>query len=367
VAVCEWVGGEGANIHSYAVRRVLRNACLGLLAFVLMAATWSVAAPARGTLPLVAVAGYQRESGLARFRPLAAIDTLTGVTLVIDGIALATDARPDETVADLLRTAGVEVTSGDRLSVRADQALVPGLRIELTRGFPVTVVDGGTRLAFRAQPGTVATFLDRAGISLGSQDRLEVAADGPIVPGATVGIERVVESTVVETVSIAAPVQTIAEPDQFVGWRYVSAAGAPGQSMVTFAVRWVNGVESGRTIVATEPVVAPVAQVVHVGTKVKPAPPPPADIEAIIRAAAAKYGVDPETLLRVAYCESRYDPLAYNGILGASGLFQIIPGTWRANSVPAGYGGASVWDPVANANVAAWMFSTGKSGQWACK
>jgi hypothetical protein len=137
--------------------------------------------------------------------------------------------------------------------------------------------------------------------------------------------------------------------------------------MVTFAVRWVNGVESGRTIVATEPVVAPVAQVVHVGTKVKPAPPPPADIEAIIRAAAAKYGVDPETLLRVAYCESRYDPLAYNGILGASGLFQIIPGTWRANSVPAGYGGASVWDPVANANVAAWMFSTGKSGQWACK
>src|SRR4029079_8013469 len=191
--------------------------------------------------------------------------------------------------------------------------------------------------------------------------------DGPIVPGAIVGIERIVESTVVETVSIAAPVQTIAEPDQYVGWRYVSAPGAPGESKVTFAVRWVNGVEAGRTIVATEAVVAPVAEVVHFGTKYKPAPPPPADIEAIIRAAAAKYGVDPETLLRVAYCESRYDPLAYNGVLGASGLFQIIPGTLRANSVAAGYGGASVWDPVANANVAAWMFSTGKSGQWACK
>jgi hypothetical protein len=367
MAACDRVGGEEAEIHSYAVRRVLRNACLGLLAFVLMAATWSVAAPARGKLPLVAVAGYERESGLARFRPLAAIDTLTGVTLVIDGIALATDAEPDETVGDLLRTAGVEVTSGDRLSVGEAHALVPGLRIELTRGFPVTVVDGGARLALRAQPGTVATFLDHAGISLGAQDRLEVAADGPIVPGAVVGIERVVESTVVETVSIAAPVQTIAEPDQYVGWRFVSATGAPGQSNVTFAVRWVNGVEAARTIVATEPIVAPVAQVVHVGTKYRPAPPPPADIETIIRAAAAKYGVDPETLLRVAYCESRYDPLAYNGVLGASGLFQIIPGTWRANSVAAGYGGASVWDPVANANVAAWMFSKGQSYQWSCK
>jgi len=48
-------------------------------------------------------------------------------------------------------------------------------------------------------------------------------------------------------------------------------------------------------------------------------------------------------------------------------LFQFIPGTWRANSVAAGYGGASVWDPVANANVAAWMFSRNQAYQWACK
>jgi hypothetical protein len=338
-----------------------------LVAFVLMAGTWSVAAPARSKLPLVAVAGYERESGLARFRPLTAIDALTGVTVVIDGIALATDAQPGETVGSLLRTAGVAVTSGDRLSVPADQPLVAGLRIELDRGFPVTVVDGGTAIAFRAQPGTVATFLDRVGISLGPQDRLEVSADGPMVPGAVVGIERVVESSVVETISVAAPVETIVAPDQYVGWRYVAAAGAAGASKVTFSVRWVNGVETGRTIVASEPITAPVAAVVYVGTKFKPAPPPPSDIEAIIRAAAAKYGVDPEQLLRVAYCESRYDPLAYNGVLGASGLFQIIPGTWSANSVAAGYGGASVWDPVANANVAAWMFANFQAGQWACK
>jgi hypothetical protein len=349
------------------VRRVLWNAGLGLLAFVFMAGTWTVAAPARSKLSLVAVAGYERESGLARFRPLTALDSLTGVTVVIDGISLATDAQPGETVGSLLRTAGIEVTSGDRLSVPVEQPLVAGLRIELDRGFPVTVVDGGTPIAFRAQPGTVATFLDRVGISLGPEDRLEVDADGPMVSGAIVGIQRVVESSVVETVPVAAPVETIAAPDQYVGWRYVAAAGAPGESKVTFTVRWVNGVEAGRTIVASEAITEPVAQVVYVGTKYKPAPPPPSDIEAIIRAAAAKYGVDAETLLRVAYCESRYDPLAYNGVLGASGLFQIIPSTWRANSVAAGYGGASVWDPVANANVAAWMFSRGQSYQWSCK
>jgi hypothetical protein len=332
-----------------------------------MAGTWAVAAPARSGQPSVAVAGYERAPEIARFRPPAALDALTGVTVVVDGIAVATDARSGETVGSLLRSVGLEVTSGDRLSLPVGQPLVPGLRIVLDRGFLVTVVDGGTPVSFRAQPGTVSAFLDQAGISVGPRDRLEVAAEGPIVPGAVVGILRVTESSVTETISVAAPVQTVAEPDQYTGWRSVTVAGAKGESRVTFLVVRVNGVETSRSITSTEVVTAPVAQVVHVGTKYKPAPPAPAEIEAIIRAAAAKYGVEAETLLRVAYCESRYDPLAYNGILGASGLFQIIPGTWRANSVPAGYGGASVWDPVANANVAAWMFSRGESRQWACK
>ncbi len=363
--VREW-GGEEA-IRSYAVQRLLRNACLGLLAVAVMAGTWAVAAPARSGLPLVAVAGYERAAGEARFRPLGALDALTGVTVVVDGIAVATDAQPGQTVGGLLRSVGLEVSTGDRLSVSADQPLVPGLRIVLDRGFPVTVVDGGTPVSFRAQPGTVSAFLDQAGISIGPKDRLEVAAEGPIVPGAIVGILRVTESTAIETISVAAPVQTVNEPDQYVGWRSVTAPGVKGESRVTFLVVRVNGVETSRSILSTEVVTAPVPQVIHVGTKYKPAPPASAEIEGIIRAAAAKYGIDPETLLRVAYCESRYDPLAYNGILGASGLFQIIPGTWRANSVAAGYGGASVWDPVANANVAAWMFSRGQAGQWACK
>ena len=356
-----------SEIRNYVVRRVLRDAGLGLLAILVMAGTWAVAAPAHDRPTLVAVAGYERANGAARFRAPAALDGLTSVTLVIDGISLATDAQPGETVGGLLSSVGIDVTSGDRLSAPADQPLVWGLRIVVERGFPVTVVDAGMPIALRAQPGTVAGFLDQAGIALGPKDRLEVAPEGPIVPGAVVGIERVTESTVVETVPVPAPVQTITEPDQYVGWSYVAEAGATGEAKVTVLVRHVNGVEADRVVVASEPIAAPSPRIVHVGTKYKPAPPPPGEIAAIIRAAAAKYGVEEELLLRVAYCESRYDPLAYNGVLGASGLFQIIPGTWRAYSVYAGYAGASVWDPVANANVAAWMFQHGEARQWACK
>ena len=369
MAACDWAGGEEEAVIATSawIRRVLRHACLGLVAFVVMAGTWSVVASTTHGQTQSAVAGFERVSGLARFRPLSAIDRFTAVTLVIDGISVATDARQGETVGGLLHSTGIDVGAGDRLSVSLDQSLVPGLRVVLDRGFPVTVLDGGTPIALRAQPGTVSEFLARAGVMLGPADRLEVAAEGPIVPGAVVGIQRVTESTVAETISIGAPVQTIAEPGEYVGWRQIVVAGSAGESRVTYQVRYVNGVETDRTIIATEELVAPVAQVLHVGTKPKPAPPAPGDIAAIIRAAADKYGVSADTLLRVAYCESRYDPLAYNSVLGASGLFQIIPGTWRANSAAAGYGGASVWDPVANANVAAWMFAHGQAGQWACK
>lgn len=358
---------EVPDIQSYTVQRVLRTAGLGLAAFSVMVGTWAIAAPAR---PSAAVLGYQsdtRAAATARFRPLSAIDPFTSVIVVIDGISVATDARPGETVGALLRSAGLDVAAGDALSVSLDQPLVAGLRIVLDRGMPVTVVDGGVPAALRAQPGTVASFLSRSGIALGPNDRLEVAADGPVVAGAVIGIQRITESTTSETIPVAAPLETIAEPGQYVGWSSVEVAGTPGQARVTFLVRSVNGVEAERTILTREELQAPVARVVHVGVKPKPAPPAPAEIAAIIRAAAAKYGADPEQLLRVAYCESRYDALAYNGILGASGLFQIIPGTWAANSVRAGWSGASVWDPVANASVAAWMFAHGQAGQWACK
>src|SRR5205085_2853814 len=81
----------------------------------------------------------------------------------------------------------------------------------------------------------------------------------------------------------------------------------------------------------------------RVGTRI---PPGSSDIEAIIRDAAAAQGANAEQLLRVAYCESRYNPGAYNAS-GASGLFQFLPSTWTANSVRAGFAGASVWDPRA--------------------
>lgn len=94
-------------------------------------------------------------------------------------------------------------------------------------------------------------------------------------------------------------------------------------------------------------------------------------IQTIIVDAANKYGTDPVHMLNIAKCESTFNPNAgatvpvWNGEK-AQGLFQFIPSTWARMSAQAGYTGASVFDPVANANVAAWAFANGHSGEWEC-
>lgn len=98
---------------------------------------------------------------------------------------------------------------------------------------------------------------------------------------------------------------------------------------------------------------------------------PAGSIESIVRAAAAKYGLSADYMVHIAKCESTLNPnsVNYNYYAGGghpSGLFQFIPSTWERMSNQAGYGGASVFDAVANANVAAWAFANGRASEWEC-
>ena len=86
------------------------------------------------------------------------------------------------------------------------------------------------------------------------------------------------------------------------------------------------------------------------------------EIVRIIYAAADRYGQSRSAMLRVAECESNLDPYAVNPS-GSYGLFQFIRSTWK--STP--YGNRDIFDPEANANAAAWMWSEGRKSEWVCQ
>ncbi len=87
------------------------------------------------------------------------------------------------------------------------------------------------------------------------------------------------------------------------------------------------------------------------------------EIIQIIYAAADQYGQPREDMLRVARCESVLDPNAVNASSNASGLFQFLPSTWETTP----YADQDIFDPVANAQAAAWMWSEGRRGEWVCQ
>jgi soluble lytic murein transglycosylase-like protein len=86
-------------------------------------------------------------------------------------------------------------------------------------------------------------------------------------------------------------------------------------------------------------------------------------IQAIILDAFAPLGAAAQSwALRVAKCESNYNPYAVNRSSGASGLFQFLPSTWAASP----YHAQSVFDPTANAHAAAWLYQRSGPSQWSC-
>ncbi len=93
-------------------------------------------------------------------------------------------------------------------------------------------------------------------------------------------------------------------------------------------------------------------------------PPPPPWIGKIITDAFSPLGHDAVVwAMRIAWCESRYHPNSVNSDSQASGLFQFLPSTWGGTP----WASQSPFDPVANANAAAWLYNRYGPGRWECR
>jgi hypothetical protein len=83
-----------------------------------------------------------------------------------------------------------------------------------------------------------------------------------------------------------------------------------------------------------------------------------------VRALVAKYFTteDVNQAVRVAWCESRFDPSSTNLRTGAVGLFQHLPRYWEERADNAGFPNADPTDAEASTAAAAWAVYNG--GGW---
>jgi hypothetical protein len=153
------------------------------------------------------------------------------------------------------------------------------------------------------------------------------------------------------------------------------AATYSSNALWTTAARARNAVEMREVAKAAtleQPPAPPVVEPAPAAPKPvapKPAPPaftppPPGSGGDGLAAIYAVFGNSPglSWALRVANCESHYNPLAVNRSSGASGLFQFMPSTWNAN-----FPGQNIWDPYAQARGALVFYNAGRQSAWTCK
>src|SRR2546423_7185829 len=321
-----WAGEASLVGRPHVLSVLLRFGRLALVTYVVGMGTWTLLGPN----PIARSATPTTTQGRAAPAARGAVLGLEAapLTVSVDGL-VATVRTSSDTVAEALRGLGLQTGAGDRLSSPAAAPVVPGQRLALDRGLPVTLIDGGQEVAARSVRGTVADLLAGADIALGPLDQVDRPLNASLYPGDVVRITRIADQQVTVQEDVAFAVRLQSDPNLDRQRQVVVTPGAPGQVESTYRIRVVDGRETARDLLASQQLVAPVTEVRRLGTRI---PPVSSEIEAIIREAAAAQGADAEQLLRVAYCESRFNPGAYNPS-GASGLFQFLPSTWAANSV----------------------------------
>ncbi|MGD2103309.1 MAG: hypothetical protein PVG83_13845 [Acidimicrobiia bacterium] len=86
--------------------------------------------------------------------------------------------------------------------------------------------------------------------------------------------------------------------------------------------------------------------------------------EVEVRAMVSRYfePADVNRAVRIAWCESRFDPNAMDLRTGGVGLFNHLPRYWEERSTSAGFAGADATDAEASTAAAAWEVYNG--GGW---
>ncbi len=344
-----------------------------------------VAALAAALVVALAVVGY------------LALNRTRTVTLSLDGEVTTLETAAG-TVAEVLAAEGLAVGAHDVVAPDLDAAINDGTRIAVKFGRPLTLNVDGERSKHWVTATRVTSALDQIGLRLGGSDlsvsrsagisrsglalrvvtpkRVALAIGGakPVrgsVTALTVGqaldergvkVDRddrvaprpsttlskkhptritVTKVRVVQRKRADQPVafttHTVADATMYEGEREVARAGRNGSRDLTFTLRFENGRLVKRTLSDVSGYVAPVAALVKVGTKEKPAPAPvvvPAAPSAP-SAPTTNYASGSSVWDALARCESGGN-WAINTGNGYYGGLQFNLGTWAA------YGGTGL-------------------------
>jgi uncharacterized protein YabE (DUF348 family)/transposase len=170
------------------------------------------------------------------------------------------------TVDDALK----QLSMGDAAPAAASRASrlpLAGMALPVVSAKRVHINDGGVASDRRLAALNVGLLLSEADVPLEQDDKVVPPASTPVTEGMQIAVTRIRTQKITARMPLPPSTRRIADPAMNMSRHVVEDPGAPGTQDVTFAVSIVNGVETGRRLVAHDVVTPARPSVLRIGAK----------------------------------------------------------------------------------------------------
>jgi uncharacterized protein YabE (DUF348 family)/transposase len=150
---------------------------------------------------------------------------------------------------------------------RASRLPLAGMPLPVVSAKNVHIIDGGVASDRRLAALNVGMLLASADTPLEQDDKVVPPASTPVTEGMQIAVTRIRTQKVTARMPLPPLTRRIADPAMNMSRYVVEDPGIPGTQDVTFAVSFVNGVETGRRLTAHDIVTPARPLVVRIGAK----------------------------------------------------------------------------------------------------
>lgn len=190
--------------------------------------------------------------------------------VVVDGAVRIKTISPFQTGAQIARDVGIVLNEGDTATLKPLSDFVndgAGLELTIKRAIPITLDLYGKRTDIRTQGKTVRAMLKEKNIALGSNGRVSVPLDTPIVAGMQIRVWREGKQTLSVEEEIPTSNRIVYDADQPIGYRTVKTKGRNGLRTISYQIEVKDGVEISRAEIANVITRTPTEQIEVIGLR----------------------------------------------------------------------------------------------------
>lgn len=172
-----------------------------------------------------------------------------------------------ETIGDVFEKEGIELSVQDDIGVNTSSDIYDGMKVFIKRAFTVNIeADGETHKAYIAE-GTVADALEKAGITLGSDDIVYPSLDAELLGFTEIKVSRVTYETSEETQKVDYGTEIIYSDEMKLGDTEIVTPGVKGEKIVYYNEKYVDGELDEKIVTGEEITKEPVSEIKKIGTK----------------------------------------------------------------------------------------------------